>query len=96
MASQYLRGTYKQEGDQFLTWSNRTRGNGFELKQWGLGLDIKEEIIYSEGSEAAEQAAWISCGCSIPRDIQGQVRWGPRQPNLVGGNPNHDGRVGTT
>ena len=57
MASQYLRGTYKQEGDQFLTWSNRTRGNGFELKQWGLGLDIKEEIIYSEGSEAVEQAA---------------------------------------
>jgi len=32
---QYLRGLYKQEGNQLLTWpdSIRTMGNGFKLKE---------------------------------------------------------------
>jgi len=31
---QYVKGAYKQEGEQLFTWSNsdRTRGNGFKLK----------------------------------------------------------------
>ena len=31
---QYLKGAYKQEGDQHFTWSNsdRTRGSSFKLK----------------------------------------------------------------
>ena len=34
---QYLKGVYKQEGEQLFTWSNsdRTRGNGFKLKDLG-------------------------------------------------------------
>ena len=34
-ALQYLKGAFKQEGDQLLKWSDsdRTRGNGFKLKK---------------------------------------------------------------
>lgn len=34
------------------------------------------------------------CGCPIPGGIQGQVGWGPGQPELVGGNPAHDRGIG--
>jgi len=35
VAFQFLKGTYKQDGDQLFTWSNSdgTRGNGFKLKE---------------------------------------------------------------
>jgi len=29
------------------------------------------------------------CGCPIPAGTQGQVGWGPGQPELVGGSPAH-------
>ena len=35
MAFQYLKGDYKQEGNQLFTWENsdRTRRNAFKLKE---------------------------------------------------------------
>ena len=38
VAFQYLKGSYKQEGDQLFLWSNsdRTRENGFKLKEGRL------------------------------------------------------------
>jgi len=47
---------------------------------------IRCDTTYLEGSEAVAQAAQRSCGCSVPR-VQGQVGWGPGQPELLGGNP---------
>ena len=47
------------------------------------------EILYPEGSEELAQAAQSSCGCPISGGIQGQVGWGPGQPELVGGSPAH-------
>ena len=43
VAFQYLRETYKQKGDQLLTWSgsDRTRKNGFKLKKRG---DLGEKL----------------------------------------------------
>jgi len=35
------------------------------------------------------QAAQRSCGCPIPGGAQGQLGWGPGQPEPVGGNPAH-------
>ena len=42
--------------------------------------------FHSEGGDALEQVAQEGYGCPIPGGIQGQVGWGPGQPDLVGGN----------
>ena len=43
MAFQYLKGAYKQEGEQLFTRgdSDRTRGNGFKLRREKFRLDIR-------------------------------------------------------
>ena len=44
-------------------------------------------ILYSGCGDTLEQVAQRNCGCPIPGDIQGQIGWGPGQPELVCGNP---------
>jgi len=46
-AFQYLKGTYKKAGEELLTkaWSNRTRGNGFKLKEGRFRLDIRRKFF---------------------------------------------------
>lgn len=39
--------------------------------------------------EVLEQSGWRSCGCPIPRSVQGRVGWSFRQLDLVGGDPAH-------
>ncbi|KAK4832031.1 LOW QUALITY PROTEIN: hypothetical protein QYF61_020546 [Mycteria americana] len=45
VAFQYLKGTYKNDGERFFTraCSDRTRGNSFELKEGRLRLDIRKK-----------------------------------------------------
>jgi len=45
-AFQYLKGAYKKAGEGLFTraWSDRTRGNGFKLKESGFRLDIRKMI----------------------------------------------------
>ena len=38
------------------------------------------------GGEALEQTAW-RYGCPISGAVQGQVGWGPGQPDLMGDSP---------
>ena len=47
VAFQYLKGAYKQEGEQLFTRANSdmTRGNGFKLGQGRFRLDIRRKIF---------------------------------------------------
>lgn len=85
VAFQYIRGVYKHEGNQVFTWVDidRTRGNGFKLKERRFRLDVRGIFFYREGDELQEQAASGSSGCPIPAGVKGQVGWSLGQPDLV-------------
>jgi len=91
-AFQYLTGAYKQEGSQLFerVGNSRTRGNGFKLEGRFRFYIMKKCFTVSVECEsmfeAPDQVAPWSCKRPIPGGVQGQVRWGPGQPDLVGGN----------
>jgi len=51
--------------------TDRTRGNGFKIKEKRFRLDGKE-VFHWERGEVLEQAAQRGCGCPIPGGVQGQ------------------------
>ena len=95
-AFQYLKGAYKQEGEQLFmrVVSDRTRENSFKLKQGRFRLDIRRKL-FTQSDDALEQVAQGGCGCPIPGGIQGQAGCGSGQPGLVVGDPAHSRGVET-
>ena len=96
VAFQYLKGAYKQEGEQLFMRvdSDRTRKNGFKLRQGKFRLDTRRNF-FTEGDDTLEQVAQGGCGCPIPGGIHGQAGCGSGQPGLVAGDPACGRGVGT-
>jgi len=84
-AFQYLKGACRKDGENIFSRAccDRTRSNGFKLKEGRFGLDIRKKFFYGEGGETLEQIAQRSSGGLIPGNIRGQVGWGSEQPGLV-------------
>ena len=94
MAFQYLKGSYREEGDRLFSrvCGDRTRRNGFKLKEGRLSLDIRKKVFCSDGSEA--QVAQRIGGCSMPGHFQRRAGSGPGQPDISCGVPVHCTGVG--
>jgi len=95
-AFQYLKGSYRKEGDYLLSKAccDRTRGNGLNQRESRFRLDIRKKFFYHEGGETLEQIAQRSSGGPIPGNTQGHVGWGSEQPGLVEDVPAHSRGVG--
>ena len=85
VAFQYLKEAYKQEGERLFMRvdSDRTRGNGFKLRQGRFRLDIRRKFFTQGVVTHWNRVPSISGG------IQGQAGCGSGQPDLVFGDPAH-------
>ena len=80
---------------KYISWDDSDRAMGRVLNEKKgnfdqmLGGNCLLRVWWGAGT-----AAQRSCGCPIPGGTEGQVGWGPGQPELVGGSPAH-GRAGS-
>lgn len=74
MAVKYLKGAYKKNVYKLFsrTFSYRTRGNGFNLKE-GIFKPDREELFYNETGEPLKEIAQTGGRCPVTGNIQDQV-----------------------
>jgi len=88
---QYFKGAYRKDEDKLFSKAccDRTRNNGFKVKEGRIRLDIRKQFFYNEGGETLERVSQRGSGDPVPRNIQGQVGGGSEQPGLVEDVPAH-------
>jgi len=80
-AFQYLKGAYKKDGEKHFSRACHDRTRDFTLNKGRFKLDIRKKFFTVRVAKTLAQIAQRSCGCPIPRNIQGQV--GPALSNLI-------------
>ena len=87
-AFQYLKGAYKKDGDRLLSraCSDRTRGDGFKLKEGRFRLDIRKKFftvrVVKRWHRLSREVVDVS-RVPIPGNIQGQLARSSEQPDLA-------------
>ena len=96
MAFQYLKGAYKKDGDKLFSKAccNRTRGNGFKLKEGRFRLNTKKKFFTMRVVKHWNRLPREVVDAPIPGNIQGQVGQGSEQADLVEDVPTHCRGVG--
>ena len=95
-AFQYLKGGCKKEGDRLLSRGccDRTRGNGFQLKEGRFRLDMRKRFftvrVVRQWHRVPRDVLDL-----IPGDDQGQTESGSKQPDLAVVVPVHCMGVGS-
>jgi len=91
-----LKGAYRKDAENLFSKGccDRTRSNGFKLREGRFRMVVRKKFFYHEGGETLERVTQRHSGGPIPGNIQRQVGLGPEQPGLVKDIPAHCRGIG--